>query len=422
MRWGRVAVVVAFCLTRLLLGWAANGMTPYPEELVDGDVYLYAEDARGVLGGAVPYVDLDLEYPPGALPSIVVPGLLEGPMSYRAAFIAVSMAVDLAGLVGLLALGRRWGGRAGAWLWVVAVPLLGPLVYLRFDLWPAVATILAVERIAAGRDDDAGIWLGFGAIAKVYPGMLALPALAATRRPRLIAGAAVGFLLPMVLLMITGGLRVLPAMLPNILGYHTERGIQVESAWASGLFAAGRLGWTSQVIGTYSFQAHHLEAALAPTVERIATLAALGALALGTWLAYRAGRRMEPARAAALGMFTTLALLLATGSVYSTQYTLWLVAMGGAVACLPPGPLRRPVALLPVIAYLSQWGYPFRYGGLLNPAGAEWPSIAVVGGRNVLVIVVAVWASVALLRLPRPAPAEQAGEPEQARPAAAVPG
>lgn len=409
-------VVVAFVVTRLLLAAMAHSLTPYPADWINGDLGLYAEDARAVLGGATPYVDVELEYPPGALPAILLPGVLEGPISYNAGFIGMSVLLDAAGLFFLLRLRRRWGGRAGAWLWVLTVPLLGPLVYLRFDLLPAVATIVAAERLAAGADEDGGAWLGFGAIAKVYPGLLALPALAATRRPRLVAGAAVGALVPVLLLLITGGLRVLPGVLRNVLGYHTARGIQTESSWATGLLAAGRLGWT-EATTVHRFQAHQIESPAAATVETVATVAALAALLFGGWLAYRAGRRIEAGRAAVLGMFATLALLLATGSVFSTQYTLWLLAMGAAVACLPPSPLRRPVALLPVIAYLSHWGYPFRYGGLLL---GEWPSIAIVGGRNLLVVVVAVWASVTLLRLPRPVPAADSGEPEPAREAAAV--
>jgi hypothetical protein len=123
------------------------------------------------------------------------------------------------------------------------------------------------------------------------------------------------------------------------------------------------------------------------------------ALALGTWLGHRAGRRVEAGEAAALSAFATMALLLATGTVYSTQYTLWLVALGAVVACLSPNPLRFPVALLPLVSFLSQMGYPFRYGGLL---GLDPRSIAWVGVRNGLVILIALWSVIRIMRLPRP--------------------
>jgi hypothetical protein len=37
----RVLVVLAFILTRLALAWMAEGLTPYPEEWVDGDIFRY---------------------------------------------------------------------------------------------------------------------------------------------------------------------------------------------------------------------------------------------------------------------------------------------------------------------------------------------------------------------------------------------
>jgi Glycosyltransferase family 87 len=398
VRTERALLVLAFFATRLVLAWMADGLTPYPEEWIDGDVYLYAEDASAVLDGAVPYSDVELEYPPGALPSIVVPGLLAERVAYRTAFIAFSLIVDAVGFSVLLALRRRWGGIAGAWIWVASVPLLGPIVYLRFDLVPAVATILALERVAAGALARGGGWLGFGTVAKIYPGMLVLPVFAATRRVRLLVGAVAGALVPVLLLVSYGGPATVVALVTDVLGYHAARGIQVESTWSTTLLAAGRLGLVDDVSTSYSFMAHHVEAPIAPLVETIAALAALVALVAGTWLAWRAADRVDPERAAALGAFATLALLLATGSVYSTQYTLWLVALGAVVACLADNPLRGPVALLPLVALLSQLGYPFRYAGLLDAAPR---SIVVVGGRNLLVILCAVWSAGIILRLPR---------------------
>ncbi len=392
-------VVLAFLLTRLALAWMAQGLTPYPEEWVDGDIGLYAQDAEALREGAVPYAELELEYPPGSLPSILVPGLAADSLTYRSGFIALSLIVDAAGFAGLLALRRRWPGRAGAWLWVVGVPLLGPLAYLRLDVVPAVATILALERVAAGALATGGGWLGFGAVAKIYPGMLLLPVYAATRRTRLLVGAALGAGAPVILLLLYGGIGTIGPLITDVLGYHTARGIQLESTWSTAVLTAGRLGLASDVEVVYNFQAHHIEAPVAPLIESIATVAALAALVAGTLLAWRAGNRVDRAKAAALGAFATLSLLLATGSVYSTQYTLWLLALGAVVACLPDNPLRVPVTLLPLVALLSQLGYPFFYGRLMQ---SQTPGLAAVGLRNLLVILIALWSCVAIARLPRP--------------------
>lgn len=415
-RWHGVLVVAVFAATRAVLAWfAAGDDTPYPREWVDGDVGLYAADAGAVLDGAVPYLDVELEYPPGALPAIVGPGLLADQVGYRGAFVGLSVALDIAGFAGLLTMARRRGSLRGAWLWVVGVPLLGPLVYLRFDLVPAVITIWALERVTAGGWGASGAWLGAGAIAKIYPGFLALPVLAASRRLRVAVGAAVVALAGVAAIVVWGGPGVLPGLLRNVGGYHTERGIQVESTWSTLVMLAGRLGLTD-VRTIYAFQSHQIDAPVAPTVEDIATLAALAALAVGTLLAWHAGRRVGQEQGAVGGAFVTLALLLATGSVYSTQYSLWLLALGGVVLCLARSPFRGPAALLPAIMLLSQLGYPFFYGRLLD---LETTALAVVGTRNLLVVAVAVWSSVILARLRSPSPPPVPAPDDARAPAAA---
>jgi hypothetical protein len=411
-----VLVVGAFALTRVLLAWAAAGDTIYPREWVDGDVGLYAADAAEVLAGRVPYLELELEYPPGSLPAIVAPGLVADRIGYLAGFVGLSVALDAAAFAGLLVMAARRGSLGGAWLWVVGVPLLGPIVYLRFDLLPAVLTVWALERVTAGAWGGSGAWLGLGFLAKIYPGFLALPVLAASRRLRVAVWAGIVALVGLGAVVAWGGPGVLPGLLRNVGGYHTERGIQVESTWSTLLMLAGRLG-LADVSTVYAFMSHQIDAAVSPTVEDIATLAALSALAVGTLLAWYAGRRAGPEQGAIGGSFVTLALLLATGSVYSTQYSLWLLALGAVVLCVARSPFRLPVALLPLVMLLSQLGYPFYYGRLL---GLEPSAIAVVGTRNLLVTVVAVWSAIILARLRGPAPRPAAAtDQERAEPAVA---
>jgi hypothetical protein len=130
-----------------------------------------------VASGGMPYSEVPIEYPPGVLPFVLVPAWLQHHLRipFPPSFILLMIAVDGLGLTGLRRLGRRWGSDLGAWLWVVALPLLGPIVLLRLDLVPAVATIWCLERAAAGRWTAAGAFLGFGCLAKLYP-LFLLPA------------------------------------------------------------------------------------------------------------------------------------------------------------------------------------------------------------------------------------------------------
>lgn len=385
-RGGTAVLVGVFLASRLVLGWMAVTLAVHPAQ-VAGDLGSYEPDAEALLDGQVAYLEVDLEYPPGSLPVIVLPALATPAVGYRTAFVALSLALDAAGFAGLVRLGRREGSAAGAWLWLAGVPLLGPLAVTRLDLLPAVATIWACERVAAGRSAVAGGWLGLGAVAKLYPGLLVLPMLAATRRASVLWGAA-----GVALLGLLPFLPVASALAVDVLGYHLERGLQVESTWATPLLVAGSRG--AAVFPSFSFGAHHMEGGAAPLLKTVASLAALAALAGGTWLSWRAGRVAADARgrarAAIEGAFVTLLALLATGSVFSTQYVLWALALGAAACCAPGSRLRAPALALVPIAVLSQAGYPFLYDRLVF---MEPLAVGVVGVRNALVVGAAVWAA-----------------------------
>ncbi len=247
-------------------------------------------------------------------------------------------------------------------MWTLLVPLLGPIAYVRLDLVPAVATIWALERAQARGWFGAGAWLGFGAAAKLYPGLLLGLLLANRWRWRAVAGAVV-----------VGAMAVLPfvgsldGLWRSVVGYHTERPIQVESSWAALLLLAGHLGHPVQVFD--GFGSLNVEASGAELLQKVSLVLSVAGLMAGAWLARK---RVAPGSASGLAtvMFGTLAVLLATGTVFSPQYMLWLSALGAAAASMNGRRLRIPLVLLAAACALSQVVYPFHYAGLLaNHAG-----------------------------------------------------
>jgi len=396
-----------------LAGLAIGGLYPFRDAgSILGDVNLYARYAAALLAGTPPYTGVPLEYPPGALPAILLPGLAGGgPFGYRVGFVALCLGLDAAVLAALIVLGGRAGdrgrGRAmeGAWCWVAGVPLIGPLVVTRLDLVPALATVLAVQRAAAGRHGQAGAWLGFGAAVKFYPGLLIPGAVLAAwrsagRRAGLLvaAGAAAAGLAALAL----AG-PGLGAMLRTVVGYHLDRGLQIESLWATPLLVAGRLG--ADVPTAYTFRAHHVVGAAGAVAEQLATAGALAALAGGTWLTGRAARD-RPATGLAEGLLTSLLLLLATGSVLSPQYLVWALALAAAALAAGTTVLRGPAWAVLLLCLLTQAVYPVLYDQVL---GRTWPGLLLLAARNLLLGGVAVWAAVALWRSSRPAAARRPG-------------
>ncbi len=78
------------------------------------------------------------------------------------------------------------------------------------------------------------------------------------------------------------------AMLRAVVGYHLDRGLQIESLWATPLLVAARLG--ADITTAYTFRAHHVVGGAGAVAEQLATAGALAALVAGTWLTGRAAR------------------------------------------------------------------------------------------------------------------------------------
>jgi len=369
-------------LTRAGGAWLAD----HPEHFrgagftATGDTDLYQRWADEVVRRhRTAYSDVKIEYPPGSLPFILSPLAGSDDHDYRSRFIALMVVIDAVGLAGLMVIARRARSWWGPWMWTLLVPMVGATAYLRLDLVPAVATIWALERAQARGWFGAGGWLGFGAVAKIYPGLLA-PVLLAARwrwRWRIVAGAAVvaGIcLLPFV--------ASLPGLWESVVGYHSSRGLQVESTWGSLLLVGGHVGHAVQVV--YDHGSFNTVAGGAAVLKTASLALSLGAVAVGTWLA---ATRVHPESMAELtaAMFGTLALLLAAGTVFSPQFMIWLSALGAVAASVVGRPMRVPLVLLAGANVASQLVFPFHYDALLaNHAGP----VGLVVARNLAVLAI----------------------------------
>ena len=387
-----VALLVAFLATRALTGYLADHPEHYgpPGSKVTGDSGNYEFWASQILTFQLnEYSEFGMEYPPGSVPFIVLPGVGK-PLdeSYRTRFVLLMIAVDLVGLLALIVLARRWGSSLGPWVWIAAVPLLGPIAYNRLDLVPAVATILAIERFSARSWFGGGGWLGYGFVSKIYPALFLPIAFAAARRKQIVLGAGVVvalFLLPYV--------GFLEEVYRNVLGYHTERGIQIESLWGFVLLFASKFGHAVGI--NFSFGALHVDSSIARFLEVFSQMLSLGVVAVGVWLASRARAAAGDVSGPQLAgiMFMTMAGTLAVGSVFSPQFIVWLGAMAAAALCDRGSWLRVPgLAVLPA-ALMTQFIYPFFYERLV---ATEMPALVLLASRNFLILFVAVETFLAL--------------------------
>ena len=357
------------------------------------DLSIYYQDSLQLLRGRLPYRDFALEYPPlallpFALPRLATFGLPIDFIGYVWLFLIQNAIFStLIALVIVQIRGLRAAGPALV-LYALLVAVSAPLLPWRYDLFPALLTVLALLCLLRQRPGWAGIWLGLGVAAKLYPAVLLLIFgayyLAGKNRPALMrlalgsAGALAATLLPFVL--------IAPGPLLSFLRYHELRGLQLESLPAGAIVLAHVLGMTSARL-EFNYGALHVVSPLAGAV--LSWLPAIFVVLFGAVLASCLARFRE--EQAAGGCVTSeslvaysVAVLLAfivTNKVFSPQYLIWLLPFAPLLR------LRQASALLAICA-LTIVLFPFDYDHLL---GMELLPVLLLNLRNLLVVALLVW-------------------------------
>lgn len=353
------------------------------------DLTLYYQYSFRLLHGQLPYRDFALEYPPLALLPFMLPRLA-----------TLGLPIDFSGYVWLfllqnaifstliaLIIARIHPAASALAFYALLVAVSAPLLPWRYDLFPALLTALALLCLLSGRPGWAGIWLGLGIAAKLYPIVL-LPIFgayyAASRsRPALTrlavgcVGATAAILLPFALLG--------PEQLLSFLRYHQLRGLQLESLPAGAIVLAHVFGLTPARLD-FNYGALHLVSPLAASALTWLPIAFLGLFAVV--LACCAVRFREEQLAGGVTSESLIAYCVAallafivTNKVFSPQYIIWL---------LPFAPLlrARQAAALLAICGLTIALFPFDYDHLL--AMQLWP-VLLLNLRNLLALTLLIW-------------------------------
>jgi hypothetical protein len=318
----------------------AAALTPASElHSNQGDVGLYLEKAHALASGLVPYRDFPFEYPPLALVPMVVPYLLwpfgqlavEG---YAWLFVAweaalmLALAIVLARIVRLGGTSNEHDGVPAMADRLVLVSIGAALaIAFRFDLYPALLVIVALWLSLERRPVAAGVAVGFGVLAKLYPlavvPALAIPWLIPLNAGRLVRyGVAVGgsivlIVLPFVALAGTDTF--------GFLTYQAQRGLQVESI-GGGLTVL--LGLVNGHPADMSFGFSAVQVAGPFANAWLAALPALTVVGFGVlgWLGWRHVRRGPvPAATVVALTFASVLVVLAASKVFSIQYVVWIV-------------------------------------------------------------------------------------------------
>jgi hypothetical protein len=310
-----------------VLGASFYIVVRWHEQGVLSDVSGYQERAAAIRAGGVPYRDFPFEYPPAALPAMLLPAYMS--WSYATSF-AVLMGACGAGCIAAAASALRAVGasvdRAGLALLAIGLsPLFsGPLFETHFDLWPTLLAVAALAAIVRDRPIWSGALLGLGFAAKLWPAVLLPLALTHLWRRKGRAGAlahaaafvvvAAACFLPFAVLA-PDGLRAMFADQLN-------RPLQVESLGAAVLMAAQHFGMRPlTTIDSHGAQAlSGRGAGLAADLSTVFDIV----IVLAVWAVF-ARRRNTDGEGVLLAGAAALAGLVAFDKVLSPQYLVWLV-------------------------------------------------------------------------------------------------
>jgi hypothetical protein len=262
-------------------------------------------------------------------------------------------------------------------------------IAFRFDLFPALLLAIAVWAALGSRPATAGVAIGLGVLAKLFP-LVILPAVAIPWLLPLDLRGLVRLGQGLVATMVAGLLPfvALAGAEPTFqfLRYNAERGLQVESI-GGGLAVLGGLLRGQPVDMDFRFSSVNVDGGFAKAWLALLPVLTILGFGLLAWLAWgrireerRAGTRALPSTIVAVAT-ASLLLLLATSKVYSIQYVVWLVPLAALLG-------GRRFWLAAAVVALTIPIHPLLYEGLVKQ---EALPILVLNGRNALLIALLGW-------------------------------
>jgi hypothetical protein len=339
------------------------------------DLHLYRQYGDALLAGHLPYRDVFVEYPPGAIPLFVGPSLAPGG-AYDAIF-KILMTLCCVGAIFCVCFALERTDSPAPAIWTAALFLalspiaLGPVSLNTYDAWPAFLTAAAVAALVADRGRLALALLGVAAAAKLYAVLLVPVALVWLwrERGRRRALQSLAVFAAVAAVLVVPWLALSPGGVWDSVDAQVGRGLHTESLGASILLAGDRVGWyEAHVVSTTPAISRDVAGDFPRAIAAAsAVLAVLAALAPAFVLLRR---RVSPG----LAFATSVAGFLAFTKVLSPQYVVWLIPL------VPFGGIAAMLLLLAALGLAQSWY--FHYHDLWAVGPQAWTVLA----RNVVLL------------------------------------
>lgn len=378
----RLPTIVLWAATRLTLLLYVVLLHHLPDRVF----WLYGH--RTVALHLLPYRDYAVEYPPLAALLFMVPGGARSYTDYAVGFALLMLLVDLMTVVLVRLAAEELGLRANGWLaalFYTVFSFVNGAVLTKFDALPALFTLLTLLLFLRGRERAAWVALAAAVLLKGYA--IVLIPLLLFYRYRLRGGAQwwrgplAGALAAAVVLappLLVAGSRFVHSLL-----YHAQRGVEIESLYASAILIAHTLLRLHVTVtpGAAVTSRDIFSALNAPVLALVpwVLLAGLVATYAVAWRRLRADP--TPRGLLLLSMAAVLAFMLAFKALPS-YYLLWLAPLA-AIALSTPLARARPAAValclaLGLGALVPAVWLPLRH--------LDTVAIAVMAGRNVAIV------------------------------------
>ncbi|MEL7155702.1 MAG: hypothetical protein AAFN30_03780 [Actinomycetota bacterium] len=339
-----------------------------------------------------PWVDEPVEYPPGSVVAIEAVAR-SGVVGTHRVLTLASLLVDLAVA---FAVGGLGGRRAAAAYLVLGLPLV-PMGLLRFDLWAALAAVLAAAALRQRRPGGFALFAAAGALIKVWPALIVAAAVA-TRRFRAAGAATVAMAAAGIAWLGWAGWSLDPV--DQVLSLRGATGWHLESI--PGSIVALATG-ADPVLEQNAYRIGTLDERLVVAGRAVTVAVVVAATALA--LARRRGGPTtddDETPVVALVMVAAVGALVVTSPLLSPQFLLWLTPWVALIPHRPStdrgaGPIARwPTLWLLTFAATATTGVVLTVYG--PPRLAEPTPALLLLGRDGLLVGIVLVALVGLAR------------------------
>ncbi len=305
------------------------------------DVLNFYAHSEAIKSGQMPYRDFVFEFPPFSLVFFIIPGLFTSDLETYALLFGLEVVVCIAlTLHFTLLICERIGANKLAVTFIFTMFFLMYFPIRKFDIFPACATLIALYFFMERRFGLAYGFAAFATLTKIYPALIILLFLMLNmldksgRRERNIAVGVVAC--AAVSVMAVGPLMLAGVPFTDCLGFigfHADRGFQVESLFAEFVRVLTELGLTTSSI----VPAHDTHDVVGPLCDAVmpywtaVVVIAIGAMFVvsARFVIRNSGRLGAEWNDRSLVLMATVIILMfmMTNKVFSTQYMVWIMPM-----------------------------------------------------------------------------------------------